>query len=144
MPMELSVLDRWQSLDLLHTVPIGRLVYTEMAVPAVHPVNFRLHDNDVVIRVAGGGKLAAAINGFVVAFQADQIDMHTHAGWAVTVVGHCALISDADELVDVAGTWIEPWAPGPRTHFIRIRTQKVDGRRLAAPPTGRSPLPGHP
>ena len=57
---ELEVLNRRQCLDLLQTVRVGRLVFTEDALPAVQPENFRLWADDVVIRVAGGPKLAAA------------------------------------------------------------------------------------
>ena len=57
---ELEVLNRRQCLDLLQGVRVGRLVFTEDALPAVQPVNFRLWRDDVVIRVAGGAKLVAA------------------------------------------------------------------------------------
>lgn len=50
---ELEVLNRRQCLDLLPRVRVGRLVFTEDALPAVQPVNFRLWRDDVVIRVAG-------------------------------------------------------------------------------------------
>ena len=37
---ELEVLNRRQCLDLLQTVRVGRLVFTEDALPAVKPVNW--------------------------------------------------------------------------------------------------------
>ena len=39
---QLDVLNRRQCLDLLQGVRVGRLVFTEDDLPAVHPVNFRL------------------------------------------------------------------------------------------------------
>ncbi|MGH3584265.1 MAG: pyridoxamine 5'-phosphate oxidase family protein, partial [Mycobacterium sp.] len=51
---ELDVLNRRQCLDRLQTTRVGRLIFTEGALPAVQPVNFRLWRDDVVIRVAGG------------------------------------------------------------------------------------------
>src|SRR5205807_10203279 len=71
---ELEVLDRQECLDLVARVPVGRLVFTEGALPAVHPVNFRLHDGHVIFRVAPGSKLTAAVSNNIVAFQVDQID----------------------------------------------------------------------
>jgi nitroimidazol reductase NimA-like FMN-containing flavoprotein (pyridoxamine 5'-phosphate oxidase superfamily) len=130
---ELEVLGRQQCLALLETVQVGRLVFTEDALPAVQPVNFRLCGDDVVIRVAGGTKLAAAARNFVVAFQADELDPDLRTGWSVTVVGHAQRITDVDELVEVSGTFIQPWVDGRRDHFIRIRTEKVTGRRLCEP-----------
>jgi nitroimidazol reductase NimA-like FMN-containing flavoprotein (pyridoxamine 5'-phosphate oxidase superfamily) len=130
---ELEVLGRQQCLALLETVQVGRLVFTEDALPAVQPVNFRLSGDDVVIRVAGGAKLTAAARNFVVAFQADELDPDLRTGWSVTVVGHAQRITDVDELVQGAGTFGQPWVDGRRDHFVRIRTEKVTGRRLRAP-----------
>jgi len=63
---ELEILNRRQCLDRLDTVRVGRLVFTEDELPAVQPVNFRLWRDDVVIRVAGGAKLAAAADNLAV------------------------------------------------------------------------------
>ncbi|WP_340681383.1 pyridoxamine 5'-phosphate oxidase family protein [Amycolatopsis coloradensis] len=132
---QLEVLDREQCLALLRTVRVGRLVFVEDALPAVQPVNFRLKRDHVVIRVAGGAKLAAATGNTVVAFQADELDPELRTGWSVTVVGHANLITDVTELVDVSGTWLAPWVDGRRDHFVRIEVEKVTGRRLHAPVT---------
>ncbi|MGY6652417.1 pyridoxamine 5'-phosphate oxidase family protein [Amycolatopsis sp. TRM77291] len=132
---QLEVLDREQCLGLLRTVRVGRLVFVEDALPAVQPVNFRGNRDHVVIRVAGGAKLAAATGNIVVAFQADELDPDLRTGWSVTVVGHANLITDVAELVDVSGTWLEPWVDGRRDHFIRIEVEKVTGRRLREPVT---------
>ncbi|MFI7120375.1 pyridoxamine 5'-phosphate oxidase family protein [Amycolatopsis sp. NPDC049868] len=130
-----EVLDREQCLGLLRTVRVGRLVFVEDCLPAVQPVNFRLKGDHVVIRVAGGAKLAAATGNTVVAFQADELEPDLRTGWSVTVVGHANLITDVTELVDVSGTWLEPWVDGRREHFIRIQAEKVTGRRLRTPVT---------
>lgn len=127
---ELDVLNRRQCLDLLQEVRVGRLVFTEDALPAVQPVNFRLWRDDLVIRVAGGAKLAAATDNLVVAFEADELDPDLRSGWSVTVVGHAQTITDVAELVEVAGTFVEPWVDGRRDHFVRIRTEKITGRRF--------------
>ena len=111
---ELEVLNRRQCLDLLQTVRVGRLVFTEDALPAVQPVNFRLWRDDVVIRVAGGAKLAAAAHNLVVAFEADELDPDLRTGWSVTVVGHAQRITDVDELVELSGTFLQPWVDGRR------------------------------
>lgn len=132
---QLEVLDREQCLDLLDTVRVGRLVFTEDALPAVQPVNFRLHRGDVVIRVAGGAKLMAATGNAVVAFEADELDPDLRTGWSVTVVGHADLITDVPELVELSGTFLQPWVDGRRDHFVRIQAEKVTGRRLHGPVT---------
>jgi hypothetical protein len=127
---ELEVLNRRQCLDLLQGVRVGRLVFSEDALPTVQPVNFRLWRNDLVIRVAGGAKLAAAAHNVVVAFEADELDPDLRTGWSVTVVGLAQSITDVDELVELSGTFLQPWVDGRRDHFVRIRTEKMTGRRF--------------
>ncbi|HTI75093.1 MAG TPA: pyridoxamine 5'-phosphate oxidase family protein [Mycobacterium sp.] len=127
---ELDVLNRRQCLDLLQGVRVGRLVFTENGLPEVQPVNFRLWRDDVVIRVAGGAKLAAATDKRVVAFEADELDPDLRTGWSVTVLGHAQELTEVDELVEVAGTFVEPWAEGRRDHFVRIHSEKITGRQF--------------
>lgn len=127
---QLEELNRRQCLDLLQGVRVGRLVFTEDDLLSVQPVNFRLWRDDVAIRVSGGPKLAAATHHQVVAFQADELDSDLREGWSVTVVGHAAPVTEVDELVELAGTFVEPWVEGRRDHFVRIRTEKMTGRRF--------------
>lgn len=125
-----ELLDRIQCLNLLQTVQVGRLVFTEQALPAVQPVNFRLWRGDVVIRVAGGWKLAAAARNVVVAFEADELDHDLRTGWSVTVVGHAHVITDVSGLLNVGGSFLQSWVDGRRDFFMRIRVEKVTGRRI--------------
>ena len=83
----LEHLSRDQCMRLVGSVPVGRIVYTRQALPAVELVNFTLDDSDIIIRTDSGGKLAAATRGAVVAFEADSVDVTGHAGWSVTIVG---------------------------------------------------------
>jgi Pyridoxamine 5'-phosphate oxidase len=87
----------------------------------------------VVIRVAGGPKLTAATHNLVVAFQADELDPDLRTGWSVTVVGYAHRMTDVSELVELSGTFLQPWVDGRRDHFVRIRTLKMTGRRLREP-----------
>jgi nitroimidazol reductase NimA-like FMN-containing flavoprotein (pyridoxamine 5'-phosphate oxidase superfamily) len=130
---QLENLGRHDCFKLLETVRVGRLVFTEHALPAIQPVNFRLWGGDIVIRIAGGAKLAAAVGKHVVAFEADELDSDLRAGWSVTVVGHAELITDVDDLVAVSGIFLRPWVDGRRDYFVRIRAEQVTGRLLRAP-----------
>jgi len=126
----LEELSRAECLRLLATVPIGRICYTRQALPAVEPVNFALHDGAIVIRIAAGGKLAAATHRAVVAVEADDLDPVLRSGWSVTVVGRCEEATDAGDIARLDKLGLEPWAPGVRNHFIRIVPAIVTGRRL--------------
>jgi nitroimidazol reductase NimA-like FMN-containing flavoprotein (pyridoxamine 5'-phosphate oxidase superfamily) len=129
----LEQLSRGECLRLVGQVPLGRIVYTRQALPAVELVNFTLDDGDIVIRTDSGGKLAAATRGAVVAFEADSVDVVTHMGWSVTIIGYSRTVTDDAEIRRLERTALDPWAPGKRDHFIRISPEIVNGRRLAAP-----------
>ena len=117
---------------LMRSVPVGRIVYTRQALPAVELVNFTLDNGDIVIRTDASGKLAAATRGAVVAFEADSLDAAGHAGWSVTVIGQSRAVTDAEEIRHLEQTALEPWAPGKHDHFIRISPSIVNGRRIGA------------
>ena len=127
----LEQLSRGECLRLVGQVPLGRIVYTRQALPAVELVNFTLDDGDIIIRTDASGKLAAATRGAVVAFEADSVDTATHAGWSVTIVGLSRAVTDGEEIRRLERTGPAPWAPGERDHFIRISPTIVNGRRIA-------------
>ena len=127
---DLEVLDREHCLELLRMVSLGRLVFTEQALPAVQPVDFRCWRGDVVIRIADPVMLAAVSSNRVVAFETDELDTEMHSGWSVTVVGRAQVITAVPDLVELSGIFSRPSIGGRRDHYVRIRTDKVTGRRL--------------
>jgi len=134
----LAHLSRDECMRLMGSVPLGRIVYTRQALPAVELVNFTLDDGDIIIRTDAGGKLAAATRGAVVAFEADSVDNAGHTGWSVTVVGHARAVSESAEIRHLEQIPLTPWAPGTRDHFIRISPTIVNGRRIGADLAGGS------
>jgi len=118
------------------TAPVGRIIYTRQAMPAVELVNFALDAGDVVIRTASAGKLAAAIRGTVVAFEADQYDPSTHEGWSVTVVGLAGEVTDAERAKRLRIEGPHPWAPGDQPYLMTITPGIVNGRYLSAAGSG--------
>jgi hypothetical protein len=128
----LEHLTQYECLRLMGSVPVGRIVYTRQALPAVELVNFALDHGEIVIRTDAGGKLAAATRGAVVAFEADSVDTAGRAGWSVTVVGHSRAVTDAEEIRRLERIAPMPWAPGRHDHFIRVSAVFVTGRRIAA------------
>lgn len=126
----LEKLDRAACYALLRTVPIGRIVFTEAALPAIQPVNFALDGDDVIIRTSSGSKLAAATRSAVVAFEADEYSGATMSGWSVVIVGRSDVVTDDAERRRLDGLRLTPWALGERPHYIRIRPEIVRGRRI--------------
>ncbi|MEV4372692.1 pyridoxamine 5'-phosphate oxidase family protein [Nonomuraea sp. NPDC049637] len=126
----LQVLSEEECFLLLSSMPIGRIVFTDRALPAVQPVNFCLDGRSVVIRTAAGSKLAAATRRAVVAFEADDFDAGLRTGWSVTAVGHAREVTDAAELARLAGLPLTTWAPGERDHYIVVEAEQISGRRI--------------
>ena len=125
-------LSQGECLRLMASVPVGRIIYTRQAMPAVELVNFALDHGDIIIRTDHGGTLAAATRGTVVAFQADSLDPSGQASWSVTVIGQSHEVTDADEISRLEQIGIGSWAPDEQEHFIRISPGILSGRPLCA------------
>jgi uncharacterized protein len=119
-----------EALALVATVPVGRVVYSRYALPAVFIVNFKLEGHDVVFRTRKGPMFGAAVANTVVAFEVDRIDEAARDGWMVTFLGRATLVTDPAEQAQLAGLEVHPWAPGERDHYVKIVTEKIVGRRI--------------
>lgn len=127
----LERLSRDECYILLRSVPVGRIVFTEGALPAIQPVNFVVDGEDVVIRTGAGSKLAAAARDSIVAFEADELDASARTGWDVVLIGRAHAVSDTGALERLRELKLTPWALGDRPHYIRITPELVRGRRIS-------------
>src|SRR5208282_3616504 len=128
----LTQLARDECLMLMASVPVGRVIYTRRALPAVELVNFALDSGDIVLRTDRSGKLAAAVRGTVVAFEADCLDLEYRAGWSVTAIGPSREVTEPEEIARLQVIGLTSWAPGARDYFIRISPEILTGRYLRA------------
>lgn len=128
----LQPLSRHESLRLLATVPIGRIIFTRRALPAVELIHFALDDGDIVIRVDPGDTLAADIRNTVVAFEADSLDVAHQAGWSVAIIGRSRAVTDPGEIDRLQKIGVRSWGAGEAAHFVRISPELLTGRRLRA------------
>jgi hypothetical protein len=133
----LRQLSRDECLTLMASVPVGRIIYTRRALPAVELVTFALDHGDIVFRTDHSGKLAAAARGAVVAFEADCLDPANRSGWSVTAIGPSREVTDPGELARLRDIGLTSWAPGEREHFICISPQIMNGRYLHAAGDGQ-------
>jgi uncharacterized protein len=139
---DVEVLDEAECLALMATVHLGRIAFTEDALPAVQPVAFALGDGEVLVPTHRGSKVAVASRGAVLAFEVDDFDAAARTGWNVTVVGASRLISDADEVGRLDELGVQPWVPTSAHCYISIQTRLVRGRRISrrATPVGGVPV----
>lgn len=127
----LQVLPREECLALLSTVSVGRIVFTDRALPAIQPVNFIVDDASIVIRTAAGSRLAED-RSTIVAFEVDEYSCDAHTGWYVTVTGHAEHVRDPGETARLERLPLRAWAAGRCDHFIRVSLELVSGRRIVA------------
>ncbi|MER5436692.1 pyridoxamine 5'-phosphate oxidase family protein [Streptomyces sp. NPDC002588] len=124
-------LDRQECLRLLVKVPVGRVVYTRHALPAVLPVNFSLDaDASVLLCTSSGSDLVRAIDGVVVAFEADELDADTRSGWSVVVTGRATVVTDPAEHERLSQAGPRSWMPLSDAVFVRIESGMITGREL--------------
>lgn len=139
----LAELSRDESLRLLASVAMGRVVFTDQVLPVVRPVNHLLDDGHVIIRSHLGSALvraAARPDGVVVAYEADVIDPHWTAGWSVVVIGTANLVLDPAKAAGYRQL-LQPWVEGNMDQIIRIGTEIITGFQLPGRPnaTRREP-----
>jgi nitroimidazol reductase NimA-like FMN-containing flavoprotein (pyridoxamine 5'-phosphate oxidase superfamily) len=119
-----------ECLRLMASVPVGRIIYTRQALPAVELVNFAVDGGDIVIRTSPRGKLATAARDAVVAFETDHLDSAHQSGWSVTAIGRSREVTDPLDISRLRQIRLDSWASGDREHFIRITPGILNGRRL--------------
>jgi hypothetical protein len=130
----LQELTQTESLRLLSSVPVGRVVFTHHALPAIRPVNHLVIDNKIIIITSLGSAIssqAGSDGGTVVAYEADSIDPDTHLGWSVVVIGKAGLVASETEAADYRRA-LQPWVAGEMDDVIVIRAELVTGYRLVA------------
>jgi uncharacterized protein len=129
----LEQLSKAECLRLMASVHVGRIIYTRRALPAVELVNFAFDRGDIVIRTVGGGKLAAATQHSVVAFEVDCLDEAQRSGWSVTAIGQSREVTEPGDIARLQLMGLTSWVAGEQDHFIRISPEILTGRRLPAP-----------
>jgi uncharacterized protein len=134
---EFFLLDRDESLRLLATERVGRLIFTVGALPAVRLMNFALDGGLIVVRTAADTTVARRVDGAVVAFEADDLDAATSSGWSVIVTGRATLVTDPALISQCQRVPLVPWALGDRDQYVTITIELVEGRRVRRP-TGPS------
>ncbi|GAB3965774.1 pyridoxamine 5'-phosphate oxidase family protein [Actinoallomurus acanthiterrae] len=126
----LEILSEEECRRLISAAPLGRIVFTDRALPAIQPVNFVVARGEVVIRTSSGSKLAAAARNAVVAFEVDEFDPAIHTGWSVVIVGHARVVSENGEISHLRDLPLRTWTPNEHDYYIAIRPELISGRRL--------------
>jgi len=119
-----------ESLALLLTRPMGRLVYVVDGTPKVVPLNYLLHRRAITFRT-GSGRLLDDVEQREVLFEVDYSDNARREGWSVIVRGVAEEIWRGEELMILRELPLRPWAPGNRDHYVRVVTSRITGRMIS-------------
>jgi len=122
---------REECLQLIASQSIGRVAVADYgAAPLVVPINFVLDGESVVFRTDYGSKFRLAVLGdHPVSFEVDAVEPGRRTGWSVLVQGAAEEALNAQS----QGLGVEPWAPGRKSHWVRIVPVSITGRRIRLP-----------
>jgi nitroimidazol reductase NimA-like FMN-containing flavoprotein (pyridoxamine 5'-phosphate oxidase superfamily) len=126
----LEILPFDSCLQLLATIPVGRVSFLADGEIVVLPVNHVMDGQNPVFQTARGSKLSAAEGQNVVAFEADEYDDRTRSGWSVLVTGRAHAIYEDAEIRRLNRLGLHPWVTAAdRPFWIRILPTSVSGRQ---------------
>jgi nitroimidazol reductase NimA-like FMN-containing flavoprotein (pyridoxamine 5'-phosphate oxidase superfamily) len=130
---KLVELSRAECGRLLARQEVGRVAFTERALPTVMPVNYVMDGPAVVFRTRADSRLARLLPGTVVAFEVDDLDRAARTGSSVVVTGIVERVAEAGALARLDALHLAPWAGDTRPVFLRIPPGLVTGRRILPP-----------
>jgi hypothetical protein len=116
---------------LLGTVSLGRIVFTQRAMPAIRPVNHLIDGQAIIVRSHLGADIVAHAgdDGAVVCYEADELDPVRHTGWSVIATGMASLVREP-VLVARYQEKLKPWIMGQMDYVLAIRPQIITGIQL--------------
>jgi nitroimidazol reductase NimA-like FMN-containing flavoprotein (pyridoxamine 5'-phosphate oxidase superfamily) len=124
----IEIIDSDECLRLLAQDEIGRLAVVIGATPMILPVNYALDGDAIAFRTMSGSRLDVGQG--LAAFEVDSFDRLCRSGWSVLVTGHLEEVSwyQAKDMERVQALAVEPWAPGERNLWLRLRPSFITGR----------------
>ena len=133
----LEVLDDRECRRLLSSAHLGRLGFTDGALPAIVPVPFALEEDSLVIPARHDHWVVRAMRGSVVAFAVDCYDVDVRTGWGVTVIGPSRVVPQPGLVVlDAPVRTVLPQEKGQCTIVVRLGLLR--GWRLSLPAVSAS------
>jgi nitroimidazol reductase NimA-like FMN-containing flavoprotein (pyridoxamine 5'-phosphate oxidase superfamily) len=135
----MEMIDSDECRRLLAQDEIGRLAVIIGATPMIFPVNYALDGDAIVFRTMPGSRLDVG-QGHA-AFEVDNFDRERRTGWSVLVTGHLEEVSwyQAKDMERVKELSVDPWAPGERNLWLRLRPSFITGRIISGRPEAKAP-----
>jgi len=105
-----TVIDEDTCFGLLTGATFGRVSLNVRAMPRIVPVRCAVHRGRINAHLQCDEQLGDALDGAVVALQADGFDDRTQQVWSVHIVGRVLARCGADFVIDptvVEGAWLD-------------------------------------
>jgi uncharacterized protein len=115
---------------LVRSVRVGRVVFSDRALPGCSPVSFVLDGHTVVFRVDPDSRLAVATDHAVVAFEMDEIDADTGFGWTVLITGDAVPVTRFSEQLRSTRLGVVQPPDNERHYWVRLTPGIVTGQRV--------------
>jgi Pyridoxamine 5'-phosphate oxidase len=125
-----------ESLELLASVGLGRLVYSSRYGQMALPVTYLIDAGSIVLGtwdpVLFDEDLRTGIAqaDYEVAVEVDQIDVDAREGWFVLVRGAAHHLDSEAERAPFIDAGLEPWIEGVPAHFIRVHPTGIWGSHV--------------
>ena len=125
-----------ESMELLASGGLGRLVYNGPYGPTALPVVYKIDAGSIVLGtwdpVLFDEDLRTGIAHaeYQVAVEADQFDLEAREGWVVLVRGAAHHLDTEAERASIIGVGLEPWIDEVPAHFIRVNPTVIWGNRV--------------
>jgi nitroimidazol reductase NimA-like FMN-containing flavoprotein (pyridoxamine 5'-phosphate oxidase superfamily) len=130
-----------ECMDLVRQEVVGRLGIIVDGRPEIHPVNFAVAGEDILIRTDQGTKLSSALAGPVV-FEVDRFDPEARRGWSVMLHGTAELTSTRAGRSGSQNRVLRSWREAELPQLLRIVPTRITGRRILASSAHRWPQAG--
>jgi hypothetical protein len=127
----LQVLDDIDCRRLLAGQGVGRLGFSDGALPAIVPVSYVLRGDDVLIPADQRSPVVAAVRRAVVVFEVGDLDPASRSGWSVSAVGPSRVITDPRDIAAIDAGGLPTGPPAPSRCYISVRPGLLRGWRMA-------------
>lgn len=116
---------------LLRTAEVGRVSYTESAMPIVRAVPYVVDGGGVVFAMRWSAIWPDLFDvPTVVAFEAGEWTRYPRAGWSVRFIGKAQAVPEC-EYADVEALGLTSWIDGEPARYVRIGAEIVDGTQVS-------------
>ncbi len=120
--------DEEECYGLLSAATVGRVGFQREGRIEIIPVNYILHERDIIFRTREDGILSDLPGQQGVAFEVDYHEGLTGSAWSVLLSGDVqALAHEVAEAIPGVDR-VQPWVGGERTRWMRFIPSRITGR----------------